>query len=63
MQDYKGALADLDECIKLSPKESKIYFNRAIVKSYLKDYKGAVEDYNKVSELTPNNADAWLIAV
>jgi hypothetical protein len=57
--DLKGALADFDKAIKLDPKDSTAYYNRAYAKRLKKDFKGALADYNRTIELDPNNAEAF----
>ncbi len=46
--DFKGALLDYNDSIKLSRKSPTAYFNRALIKEKLGDMQGAAEDYKKV---------------
>ncbi|MDX2302016.1 MAG: TPM domain-containing protein [Microscillaceae bacterium] len=58
-QDYKGAVADYDQAIKLSPQVAELYYRRGLAKYYLKDFQGAVVDYTQSISLNPNNPDAY----
>lgn len=59
MNDFKGALQDLNEAIKLDSLHIETLLDRGITKSFLKDYEGAIVDFNKVLELEPTEADAY----
>lgn len=54
-EDYEGALTDLDEAIKLSPRRVPYYINRALVRYFSDDLRGAMSDYDYVLILDPNN--------
>ncbi|MFA7625648.1 MAG: hypothetical protein WCZ17_01260, partial [Candidatus Kapaibacterium sp.] len=41
-KDYNGAVKDFTEALKVSPKLSAAYYNRALAKTELKDLKGAI---------------------
>lgn len=47
-QDFRGALAELDQAIKLSPGNGLAYFQRALVKEKLGLADDAIKDYNAV---------------
>ena len=53
--DYAGALADMNEAVKLEPKSTAVYINRALVKYYMDDLRGAMADYDYVLMLDPSN--------
>lgn len=57
-RDYNTALADMNEAIKLQPRMSGLYINRAFLKYSLDDYFGAMADYDYAIELDPLNAVA-----
>lgn len=59
LQDYKGAIADLNQSIQLQPDYANAYYNRGITKHYLKDYQGAITDYTQAIQLQPNFAGAY----
>jgi len=58
-QDYKNALANYDEVVRLDPKYPDIYTNRGMMRHTLQDYKGAIQDYNEALKLNPNNPSAY----
>lgn len=45
LEDYKGAIADYTQAIKLKPDYYKAYNNRGYAKLLLKDYVGAITDF------------------
>lgn len=53
--DYAGALSDMNEAVKLEPKSTTVYINRALVKYYMDDLRGAMADYDYVLMLDPAN--------
>lgn len=52
---YKKALDDYCDVIKLQPKNSHAYFGRAFAYKALKEYDKAAEDFEKAKELDPFN--------
>lgn len=54
-KDYKQALADMDEAIKLQPKVPGYFINRAFLRYRLDDYFGAMSDYDYALQLDPTN--------
>lgn len=54
VQDYSGAIADLNKSIKLNPELFISYYNRASIKLKLNDLKGSIDDCNKSLEIIPN---------
>jgi tetratricopeptide (TPR) repeat protein len=58
-EDYKGAISDFTEAIKINPKDGVAYFNRGLAKDYLEDYKGAISDYTEAIKINPKDGDAY----
>ncbi len=57
-EDFKGALSDFIEAIKINPKHKYAYYNRGIAKENLGDFKGALSDYTEAIKINPWFADA-----
>ena len=53
--DYDSALADMNEALRLDPKEVSYYFNRARIKYHQDDLQGAMDDYDYILQLEPGN--------
>jgi tetratricopeptide (TPR) repeat protein len=53
-QDYKGAIADYDQSIKLKPDYSIAYNNRGLARRDLGDNQGALADYDQAIKLKPD---------
>jgi serine/threonine protein kinase len=56
LDDYQGALEDLDKADVLEPNNAFTLTSRGNVKETLKEYQGALEDLDKANVLEPNNA-------
>ncbi len=56
--DFKSALADLNEAVRLQPRMAGLYINRAYLRYSLDDYFGAMADYDYALQLEPTNATA-----
>lgn len=56
--DYKSALADMDEAIKLEPHYAGYFINRGFMKYKLEDLFGAMADYDYAVDLDPTNVTA-----
>lgn len=52
--DVDGAIADLNEAIRMKPEEVGNYLNRGVAKQQKKDWDGALADFNKAAQLKPN---------
>jgi uncharacterized protein len=60
LNDFRGALADLDRAIVLNAKNTELYYSRARLKSEkLKDFRGALSDFNQIVKLNPNDATVY----
>lgn len=57
--DLEIAMANYNKAIQLSPQNSALYLNRALVFLKKKDYEKAIADYDKVIELSPNDLIAY----
>ncbi|MCM1356404.1 MAG: tetratricopeptide repeat protein [Staphylococcus sp.] len=57
-KDYKSALADMDMAVKIQPKYTGYYINRAYLRYMNDDFYGAFADYDHAIELDPTNTIA-----
>jgi tetratricopeptide (TPR) repeat protein len=57
-EDYKGAIADYGQAIRLKPDYAEAYNNRGVVRN-LGDRQGAISDYNQAIKLKPDYAEAY----
>lgn len=58
--DYKGALEDYSEVVRLEPDDPENYLNRGLVKEKLRDFAGALSDYSHALKLDEKNPRAWV---
>ena len=56
--DYPAAISDMDEAIKLQPREVGLYINRAFLRYNSDDYGGAMDDYDYALQLDPLSVPA-----
>ena len=54
--EFKMALWDLDEAVRLAPENPVAWYNRASVKVAMEDYEGALSDCIKAGSLDPNES-------
>lgn len=59
LNDYPGALDDMNQAISLNKKTAIYYKHRAYVKHFMKDYAAAAEDYSHATELDPNDIESY----
>jgi tetratricopeptide (TPR) repeat protein len=58
--NYAGAETDLDEAIRLKPKNlAQCWFKRGLVDEEMNDKEDAVADYSKAIQVDPGCYDAW----
>jgi Flp pilus assembly protein TadD len=57
-RDYQGAVADINEALKINPNDSDLYNLRGIARNKLFDHSGAIDDFNRALEINPNNSYA-----
>ena len=51
-RDYKGAIEDFNEAIRLDPNNAIAYYNRGVARYSFKDYQGAIEDFRQAANLS-----------
>lgn len=56
--DYKGAIVDFNEFLRLNPNGFKAYYNRGLARQKLGDYEGAIMDFDKYLQFNPNDVEA-----
>ena len=57
--DFRGAIADYSEAIRLNPKDANAYNNRGSAKLDLGDKQEAISDYNESILINPNFANPY----
>ena len=58
MGDIDGAVSDMNEAVKLSPRDPYVYATRGLVLKAKGDYVGAKRDFEKVLELDPSDTQS-----
>src|SRR5579863_2879929 len=58
-KDYPGALADLDEVLRLQPDNATAYFHRGVIRADTGDETNAVENLNQAIRIDEHYADAF----
>ena len=58
-KDFKGAIADYDEAIRLKPYLAEGYMGRGLAKDGLGDKQGVLTDFNAVIRLSPDWAEGY----
>lgn len=57
--DYRGAIADYDEALKINPKMAEVYCSRGFASYQLGDELRSKNDYTRALELDPNLAEVY----
>ena len=57
--DYKGAITDYTQAIRLNPDYASAYYNRGNAKSNLGQHFAAIADYDIAIRLNPDDAEAY----
>ena len=57
--DYKGAITDYTQAIRLNPDYAIAYYNRGVAKSDLSQHFAAIADYDIAIRLNPDDAGAY----
>jgi tetratricopeptide (TPR) repeat protein len=57
--DFKGAIADFDQVLRLNPSYEAVYTGRGSARSNSGDEKGAIEDLTQAIRINPNNIRAY----
>lgn len=58
-RDFNGAIADYTKALEINPQLQKVWFQRAMLKTYSNDDQGAIADYGKAVEVDPAYGLAW----
>jgi tetratricopeptide (TPR) repeat protein len=58
--DYKGAMADFNNALKINPEFPQAYANRALVFVRIEKYNRAIADYDRALEINPNYAAGYV---
>lgn len=59
-KDWKGAIDDYSQAIKIDSTNKDYYYNRGIVKENINDWNGALYDYIKAISLQEDFVKAWV---
>ena len=59
LKQYRQAIADYRQAIRLNPRDAEPYYNRGIAYFRLKQYRQALSDYRQAIRLNPRNAIAY----
>lgn len=55
--NYRGALSDYDQAVKIAPRDADCYYNRGIMRQEVGDYNRALEDFNTALRLAPERTE------
>ncbi len=57
--DFKGALEQYNQAVRIDSSDADYFLNRGLVKSKLKDYTGSLDDFSRAVLLRENFESAW----
>jgi tetratricopeptide (TPR) repeat protein len=60
LEDYYGALTDLDKAVELKTNSPNAYHYRALTRERMSDFDGALRDFKQALYQNPNNSDIFL---
>jgi tetratricopeptide (TPR) repeat protein len=55
--NYRGALSDYDQAVKIAPRDADCYYNRGVMRQEVGDYNRALEDLNTALSLAPERTE------
>ena len=55
----QNAIKHYTEALKLNPKDTNVYHNRALAKQKMGDFDGAIQDYTEALKLNPEDANVF----
>ena len=58
-EDYKGAIDDWTQVIKINPNYANAYYYRGVIRYELGDKQGAIDDYSQAIKINPNYHHAY----
>ena len=61
MGDFRQAIADYNQTLRIHPRKIDAYINRGLIYCKLGNYAEAIEDQNKALKLNPNLANIYHI--
>jgi tetratricopeptide (TPR) repeat protein len=59
LTDYRGAIDDFTQAIRLHPNDAKGYTNQVFAHAALGDQQGVIKDFNQAIRINPENADGY----
>lgn len=60
-RDYKGAIEDFNQGLRLNPSYEAAYIGRGIARSHTKDNQGAIEDLSQAIRINPSGIRAYAL--
>ena len=60
LEDYYGALSDLDKAVELKANSPRAYHYRALTRERMSDFDGALRDFKQALYQSPNSPDIFL---
>jgi tetratricopeptide (TPR) repeat protein len=58
--NYAKAIADLQQCVRINPKNSEAFNRLGIAYDYVSEYDSAMDCYKQAININPNFAQAWV---